>query len=289
MASECCKICGGDQLAVVAHTAKCSNCGVLLFWPYPKSDKDLASGGEEKSSPRESVLNWYSESSFYNHTNFTNMLRFTMGESYKGRTLDILDYGGGGGQFSLICKSHFPEATVYITDISDAALLDEWRPMNVQIPFTDFAQDQRRFDVIFMNDVFEHVSDPVYVLAQLSGKLKQGGAIFIDTPRQFWIYPATRLVSKSLHEKILRGTVSVAHLQIWTRSSFELVVKKCGLTVARYKEESEFTMPASFYMRNMGITNPFMRTVGSLFYRGAKYIARNKIVCVLSGVADSAD
>ena len=276
-----CKICGSQSLVTFAHTAKCSNCGVLLYYPYPDDDSKLLSDGEGKNWPRYRVLNWYSKSSFFNHTNFTNMLRFAMSESYKGKKLDILDYGGGGGQFALVCKSHFPEATVYITDISDESLLKEWSASNVQIPFKDFQKNETQFDYIFMNDVFEHVSDPLFVLKQMKKKLKKGGKVFIDTPKQFWIYPFTKMFSKSLYTKVLKGTVSTTHLQIWTKKSFEIVVIESGLEVFKYEESSEYTMPADFYMRNMGITNPIIRLAGKIFYGNAKLLAKNKIVCVL--------
>lgn len=254
---------------------------MLLYWPYPQSDDDLSEGSDAEG-PSADVMAWYSKSSFYNHTNFTNMLRFTMGESFKGKKIDVLDYGGGGGQFALVCKSHYPEATVYITDIDDHALLDEWKPLNIQIPFRDFPHDSRPFDVIFLNDVFEHVSDPVSVLKRLSRKLKPHGTIFIDTPRQFWIYPMTRLLSTTLYAKILRGTVSRAHLQIWSRPAFEFVIRTTGLSIHKYAEVSEFTMPGDFYLDNMGITSRLMRGVGRLFYRNAGHVAKNKIMCVLS-------
>ena len=275
-----CKICGSSNLTVFAHTATCCGCGVLLYWPYPKSDSELMLE-DGKQWSRESVLEWYSRSSFYNHSNFTNMLRFAMDESFKNKELDILDYGGGGGQFALVCRSHFPESTVYITDISDDSLLEEWKPLNTQIPFKDFANDQRKFDVIFLNDVFEHVSDPLFVLRQLSGKLKRHGKIFIDTPKQFWIYPVAKLLSRTLYTKVLKGTVSTAHLQIWSKQSFELVVKESGLLLSKHEEASEYTMPAGYYMKNMGIKNPLIRLMGSLFYRNARYLATNKIMCVL--------
>jgi len=276
-----CKICGSQSLVTFAHTAKCSNCGALLYYPYPDDDSKLVSDGEGKNWPREQVLDWYSKSSFFNHTNFTNMLRFAMSESDKGKKLDILDYGGGGGQFALVCKSHFPEATVYITDISDESLLKEWSASNTQIPFKDFEKNETQFDFIFMNDVFEHVSDPLFVLKQMKKKLKKGGKVFIDTPKQFWIYPFTKLFSKTIYTKVLKGTVSTAHLQIWTKNSFELVVSESGLKIYKYEETSEYTMPADFYMRNMGITNPIIRLAGKIFYGNAKLLAKNKIVCVL--------
>jgi len=255
---------------------------VLLYWPYPKSDDTLVSDGEGKAWPREAALEWYSASSFLNHANFTHMLRFTIPESFRGQKLDVLDYGGGGGQFALVCRSHFPEATVYITDISDEALLDEWESVNTQIPFRKFDSDETKFDFIFLNDVFEHVSDPLTVLDQLAGKLKPSGRIFIDTPKQFWIYPMAKMVSGSLYTKILRGTVSTSHLQIWSKPAFEKVVSESGLAIEKYVETSEYTMPAHFYLKNMGITNPVIKLCGSLFYRNAKYLAKNKIMCVLA-------
>lgn len=277
-----CKICGSPSLRIFAHTATCGNCGAMLYYPYPADDSQLLSSGEGKNWSREQTLNWYSRSSFYNHTNFTNMIRFAMDESYKGKKLDILDYGGGGGQFALVCKSHFPEATVFITDISDDSLLHEWSASNIQIPFRSFLNDDTKFDLIFLNDVFEHVSDPGGVLKQLAGKLKAGGKLFIDTPIQFWIYSVTRLISKSLYTKVLRGTVSTAHLQIWSKKSFDLVVLESGLKISKYEESSEYTMPAHHYMKNMGITNPVLKLAGRVFYGKAKWLAKNKIVCMLS-------
>ena len=254
-----------------------------MFYPYPKNDAELVSDGEGKKWEREGVLQWYSEAAFYNHTNFTNMLRFTMDKSLTRQTqLNILDYGGGGGQFALVCKSHFPQSKVYITDISDEALLDEWKPLNTQIKFTEFDGDQTKFDIIFMNDVFEHVSDPLAVLKQLSGKLRDNGKIFIDTPKQFFIYPVSKIFSKSLYTKILQGTVTTSHLQIWSKKSFDMVIEESGLKIVKYDEATEYTMPADFYLKNMNISNPLIKLAGRLFYANAKLLAKNKIIAVLS-------
>ena len=277
-----CKICGSPSLVIFAHTAKCDDCGVMVYYPYPADDSQLQAKSDGKNWSRDQVLRWYSKASFHNHTNFTNIIRFAMDESCLGKQLDILDYGGGGGQFALVCKSHFPEATVYITDFSDESLLQEWSGSNMQIPFGSFSKDATKFDFIFLNDVFEHVSDPGFVLKQLAGKLKTGGKLFIDTPKQFWIYAFTKLMSKSLYTKVLRGTVSTAHLQIWSRKSFEFVVRESGLKVRKYEESSEYTMPADFYLDNMGIRNPILRFAGRVFYGNARWLAKNKIVCVLS-------
>jgi 2-polyprenyl-3-methyl-5-hydroxy-6-metoxy-1,4-benzoquinol methylase len=269
-----CKICGGD-ISPYAHTAKCKACGALLNYPYLK-DEELKSA----SKTNEYWIDWYSEAAWLNHVNFTNMYRFVFDRTVSRQALDILDYGGGGGQFALVAKSHMPNCTVYLTDICDDGLLRPWSTMNRQILFADFEKDETKFDAIFLNDVFEHVNDPLKVLTLLNSKLKEGGRIFIDTPKHFWVYPVLKAHVPSLYKKLLLGTVSHVHLQVWSKKSFFHVVKKAGMKVTKYKELTEFTREPAFYLKNMHITNPFVRMLCVLFYSNAKWLAKNKIMSV---------
>ena len=272
-----CKICGSPKLNIFKHTAKCKKCGVLLYYPYPKNEEEISNSGEQIGID----FDWYADSCFSNHKNFTNMLRFTIDESYTNKSFDILDFGGGGGQFALICKSHFPRSKVYITDIDDDALLDEWKNYNEQISYLDFKDDSKKFDFIFMNDVFEHLIEPQKILKNLSSKLKPNGKIFIDTPRQFWIYTFTKLLSKDLYTKVLLGTVSLSHLQIWSYKSFRKCISSSNLSINKYKEIAEFTMEPEFYMENMAIKSDFIKSIGKLFYKFTLRFLKNKIICVL--------
>ena len=278
-----CKICDKESLVVFAHTARCKSCEALLFYPYPESD-DILFSKNEKGWAQDSANSWYYRTSFYNHVNFTNMLRFTMSEGDKGKAINILDYGGRGGQFALVCKSHFPESKVSIVDIADEALLHDWASYNAQIKFKDFPTDTTKFDFIFLNDVFEHVSDPNFVLNQLREKLKDNGKIFIDTPKQFWLYPVLKVVNKTLYRKLLQATVSASHLQIWSNKSFNLVVKESKLKIAKYKLISEYTMPASHYLNGMKIKSKLIWLIGLVYYNNAKLLAKNKIITVLEKV-----
>lgn len=270
-----CKICGSEGLELFAHTAKCRDCGVLLYFPYPKKERLV------EYPDKESAVKWYLQAAKYNHTNFTNMINYVISDTEINRKIKILDYGGGGGQFSLICKSLYPISEIFIVDVADEALLDEWKPLNNQIYYNKFDDDENKFDYIFMNDVFEHLEDPLATLKVLVSKLSVKGKIFIDTPKQFIIYPIAKIFFKKLYKKILRGTVSEAHLQIWSKKSFELVIRNAGLTVNKYSEISEYTMAPRFYLDNMGISNPVIRVLGHIFYKASKYFAKNKIICVL--------
>jgi hypothetical protein len=93
MKEQTCKICGGNELEIFAHTATCNNCRVLLYFPYPQSDTELIESGVGKDYSKEASFDWCSKSSFFNHHNFTQMLRFVMDESFKYKNVDVLDYG----------------------------------------------------------------------------------------------------------------------------------------------------------------------------------------------------
>ena len=281
-----CKICNSTSLNYFAHTATCRYCGVLLNHPYPKDVREEYTV-KKKFTKEDFIktqiysLNWHISSGQKNHNNFTDMASFTLSDEDRKRDLIVLDYGGGGGQFSLILKSLFPKANSYIVDLNDNRLLEAYKPINKQIKYIDFESNQIKFDVIFMNDVFEHLTFPVEVLELLRKKLKKGGRIFIDTPRTFWLYPLTKILSKSIHKKLLRGTVDDNHQQIWTNKSFEFAIKASGYKIKKFNTLSEYTQPADFYLRNMKINNPIILFFGYLFYFLSPFIAKNKIMAVI--------
>jgi 2-polyprenyl-3-methyl-5-hydroxy-6-metoxy-1,4-benzoquinol methylase len=267
---------------VIAHTARCNHCRVLLYYPYPP-EQQLPGRNEPPEQSRQKYRDWYLQAARLNHLNFTNAIRFTVDGVWKGEKLAVLDFGGGGGQFALVLKSHFYNAEVYMVDVDDNSMLDEWSCLNHHIRFSDFRADPTRFDFIFLNDVFEHVADPVATLQLLSRKLSEDGRIFIDTPRQFWLYPLLRgIARRSLYPKLLRGTVSTAHLQIWSSRAFEYAVAQAGLRIRKRVRASEFTMRPDFYLDQVKISSPPLRAAGRAFYRLARCAAKNKIWCVLS-------
>lgn len=215
-----CKLCGFKHITVFIHTARCNNCGALMYYPYLENHSlETDENIESISKHKKRWFSWYQKASRLNHLNFTNMFLFSIEniENIFSEPIKILDYGGGGGQFAFICKSFLPLSEVFFVDINDYALIDEYHVLNKQIKWKDFQKNATTFDYIFLNDVFEHVNDPLHTLDTLSNKLTKNGKLFIDTPKQFWLYPFLKFIYKPLYSKLLKGTVSAAHLQIWTK------------------------------------------------------------------------
>jgi 2-polyprenyl-3-methyl-5-hydroxy-6-metoxy-1,4-benzoquinol methylase len=283
--SKSCKICESKMMTLFSHTAQCSDCGVLLNFPYvqPREinylQKKLSRSNYD--AIQKSVLEWHIKSGARNHHNFTNMALFCEEFISRDKKIEALDYGGGGGQFALVLKSIFPNSNISIVDMSDANLLEQYKKINRQIKFSSFEKDRVKFDFIFLNDVFEHLTFPLETLKLLKTKLKVSGKIFIDTPCVFWLYPLTKLFSKSIYTKLLKGTVDYDHQQIWTEQSFKKICTNAGFKILKFKQLSEYTQPPEFYLNNMNIKNSFLRFVGKIFVKLSPLIARNKIMAVI--------
>ncbi len=287
-----CKICNKKNLKILYHVAICQNCGVHLFYPYPEDDEELLNKNkytkdniainDDRVETQKRQLDYLLKSGELNISNFTRMINFTIPNSKKNDEIKILDYGGGSGQFAKICKNIFPKSKIYIADLYDEKLLNDFKKYNNQIKFNEFENNEIRFDFIFLNDVFEHLSNPIKVLKLLKKKLKnKDSKIFIDTPKIFWIYNFFSYVNLNIYKKILNGTIDQDHQQIWTKKSFNLAVKNSDLGIEKYKELTEFTQPADFYLDAMRIKNILLRLMGRAFYLFAPILARNKIISVL--------
>ncbi len=79
-------------------------------------------------------------------------------------------------------------------------------------------QREKKFDVIMLNHVLEHVDDPVEFLAEIKGLLGDKGSVFIDVPNVQW-YSSV----EDLH---------IGHIYHFSVTTLTEVIRKAGLVVA---------------------------------------------------------
>jgi SAM-dependent methyltransferase len=101
-----------------------------------------------------------------------------------GNSGKILDVGTGSGMLlRQIARVKNSKENLYANDFSDGILAplrkEGFRTIVGQAELLDTAE---RFDVICMNQVLEHLHDPVRVVRRLSELLAPGGFLFIETP-----------------------------------------------------------------------------------------------------------
>jgi 2-polyprenyl-3-methyl-5-hydroxy-6-metoxy-1,4-benzoquinol methylase len=154
---------------------ECRRCGVLFkrFLPSARPLPEYYDGS-------------YARSEYWSHAaaaerdidRFLQVLASTAHGS--GQTL--LDIGCGQGQFLRRAAAHgFTVAGVEMNE----ALAERAREGGLDVVRGDFmasALDGRRFDVVTMFDLIEHLPDPVAALKRCRGLLAPGGRLILYTP-----------------------------------------------------------------------------------------------------------
>jgi SAM-dependent methyltransferase len=154
-----------------------------------------------------------------------------------------LDYGAGRGN---VAQMNFKGlcARVAGTDLEPGVLgnpyLDDARVLHLatnHIPYDDAS-----FDVVFADNVMEHVQDPARVFAEIARVLKPGGAFLAKTPnRRHYMPTIARLTPTAFHRfyNRLRGRESIDTFPtvyaVNTRADVQRHAAEAGLQVESIK------------------------------------------------------
>jgi len=158
----------------------------------------------------------------------TLQMRWLISEARKIRpdAVSALDIGAGSGLLVAEALRQGLEATGVEPS---RALVEVARSQNaVQILAGTFPHPQlaqRRFDLIFLVDVIEHVSNPLELLRDCTAALNPGGVVVVVTPDVFSI--TARVMGKRWWH------FRLAHVGYFSRRSLATVTWAAGLTVLK--------------------------------------------------------
>lgn len=154
----------------------------------------------------------------------------------------VLDIGCGSGLLGKTIKALNPGAIVFGVDYSPSAgeqaakVLDRYDTVdldNQPLPAYD-----RRFDLIVLADVLEHLKRPDEMLAKTRFLLNPGGAVLISVPNI-----AHFRIRKSLLAGRFRyadtGILDRTHLKFFTYETLAQMVHQCGFDVVAEKYIAE--------------------------------------------------
>jgi len=159
---------------------KCFHCGIHFTNPIPiEEDLPKLYSVKTKDSPHNNVLVSNLRSFHFQHFLSKILSKF-------GGSCDVLDFGSGDGFFANECRKNKYCNSITATDFQECCPhflkkhVDEIKVLYFN--YANFYNVSRKYDVIFLRNVFEHIIDPKKFLRRLRSKLKEKGEIVVEVP-----------------------------------------------------------------------------------------------------------
>jgi SAM-dependent methyltransferase len=152
----------------------------------------------------------------------------------KGRKPLLLDIGCGTGK-NLTSFLEFSDA--YGMDSSKEAIRFCLKRGLKNIALQDLSRDHlktnpfgKKFDLITMLDVIEHIEDDIQYLSTISNWLTDGGILFLTVPAYQWLWSGEDYV--------------YYHVRRYSRKRLEEIVQKAGYRIEKISYFNTFLFPA---------------------------------------------
>ncbi len=168
-----------------------------------------------------------------------------------GNFKSVLDYGCGGGRFVVeaIDKGFEVTGTEYNPDL--VANLSKTFSKATFLTIDDFLKKDIKYDIIFLSNVLEHLTNPKEVMLMLKNKLNLNGIFVLEGPIEN-NFNLTQLVRKTLffiRKYLFRKKAShvPTHILYSNRKNQEEFFKNIGLETLYFKiEESNWPFPSNY-------------------------------------------
>ena len=134
-------------------------------------------------------------------------------------TRNILDFGCGTGGFLNLLKNKYNSYGVEMSDIYRNILNEE----NLKV-YKSINEFNIKFDIICLWHVFEHLDNPLGLLAQIKNFLKPNGIILIEVPHALDI-----LMTKYKNFEFKKFNYWSEHLILHTKESLQKFIEKSDL------------------------------------------------------------
>jgi len=205
---------------------RCKQCQFCFAWPFVAGDSEFYSLWYEGPY---SAASWRWEFQMARD----DLLRRL---NSKGRNVPrVLEIGAGDGAFlRRITPALVPKENVLCLEYSEsgAKTISDYGVMCVRkdVRSLQLSADERRFDVVFMFHVLEHMGDLDGVFRAISQLTNENADLFIAVPnaKQRAIYDGHGVGED----------VPPAHISRWNKASFEILAERHGWLLVRHETEN---------------------------------------------------
>ncbi len=165
-------------------------------------------------------------------------IRYEMLKYLPDNPKKIIDIGCGNGAFAEVLKNKTNAEVWGIEYMDKEALLAKEKLFKV---FSGRCEDyidglpNNYFDVIYFNDVLEHLVDPFDVLNRVKYKLSNNGVVISSIPNIRSYNTFMKLLFKKDFKYTEDGILDKTHLRFFTKKSIRRTYEELGYTVITHE------------------------------------------------------
>jgi len=221
-----------ENLGVV----QCNNCGLIYTNPKQKEPEKVY-WGDEYAYFKEAKLIFEGKAEHHRDKNYLHEIKLI--EKYK-KAGSVLDVGPAMGFFLRLFdkKKWSVEGVEPSPTLSNLA--KKYFGLQITNCFLENFKTDKKFDVITLIDVFEHVSNPKTVLNKINDLLKNDGIAFIKVPNgQFSLF-------KQNHKNLFKNRDiwdCYEHVVHYDQTTIKKMVESCGLKVLKILPAPAINLP----------------------------------------------
>lgn len=206
-----------DRYDAYGRIVRCNRCRLVYTNPRPRADT-IFEGYRKAVDP--DYAREDSSRSINAHLSLHTLKRF----AHSGRLLDV---GCATGYFLNAARLDFETQGVELSEWAAKYARERLRLDVVNAGLDDAPFPSEHFDVVALNDVLEHFTDPRAALLRIHGLLRPGGLLYLVTPD-----------IESLSARLMRGRwwgLRPAHVYYFSTTTLAALLRETGFEVELVK------------------------------------------------------
>lgn len=222
-----CPLCAGDEPRMLYRSdapfmrvVRCARCGMMYQSPrIPESEMEDAYKALDDYRHYESLegAKWKL---------FACKLREIQRERTLARAGSFLDIGASRGVMLDVMRAQLPEWRLLGVEISPSARAALAARGYETLETIDALDASMKFDWINLDNVLEHMPEPLEVLARLRKHLNPGGFIYIDVPNESFFGMRYRI--NDLVRGFAKPPTFPGHINLFTSRTLKAVIAAAG-------------------------------------------------------------
>ena len=235
-----------DRYDAYGRIVRCNRCRLVYTNPRPRADT-IAEGYRKAVDP--DYAREDSSRSINAHLSLHTLKRF----AHSGRLLDV---GCATGYFLNAARLDFETQGIELSEWAAKYARERLRLDVVNAGLDDAPLPSAHFDVVALNDVIEHFTDPRAALVRIHGLLKPGGLLYLVTPD-----------IDSLSARLMRGRwwgLRPAHVYYFSPATLGALLRETGFEVELVKSYGRIFTWGYWLSRLKNYPAPIYRAVAAV-------------------------